>query len=83
MPTILKAFIISHLIVSILILLLATPDAGLLLVLVVFPLWMLVESGIFIGFIAYITTYKNIKAPINLWLALFITIFILYVQLTS
>jgi hypothetical protein len=79
---ILKGFIAVHLVVSVLIYLLATPNAGMLLALIVFPVWVIVELGLFIGLMIHVIEFGEVKASIKLWLTFILSIFILYSQST-
>lgn len=69
MALLLKGFIAIHLLMSVLIFLLSTPNSGLLLALIVFPAWVVIEIGLLIGLIIHIIEFGEIKASIQLWVA--------------
>jgi hypothetical protein len=62
--------------------LLNNPSGGMLLVLI-FPLWILVELGLVVALVAHIVNHRNIDAPSHLWWAFVVTSVIIYIQLTS
>lgn len=83
MDVILKGFIAVHLVTSALIYLLATPNAGMLLALIVFPAWVIIEFGLFIGLIIHMIEFGEVKASIKLWVFFALSVFLLYSLLTT